>query len=336
MCACLCVVYDKRAGGTRAGTPTFSNPGGYPVCQSLPVPVPPTSMVAVAQACNRTEHCMGFNSNGWLKRCLPPRCPAAAKGMEPGAPCDLYTKTSPPHNGPPDPPPPLPPPTPIADVEDQFYPPEERAEAAAAHVPSVVAVAPDSGSCQLRDGAGGPVVSAGVGERVFGEWTVLAVLSSQAPRRPALAVMERRWRRWSLLVFASSGGDTPFDLRLRKPLGALDQLQTTRYEPLPPEFFSRAVGEPDDYIGRRIVAESGHGEASYLKAAKFLQVFCAPPAPDTSQYLLERASGAGLGTCTCAWQPRPRRAERCRPARVILNCETPRLFCVRVAAGHRF
>lgn len=34
--------------------------------------------------------------------------------------------------------------------------------------------------------------------------------------------------------------------------------------------FKLAASDPKDYIGQRIIADSEHGEASFLKAAKFL------------------------------------------------------------------
>lgn len=251
---------------------------GFPVCQTVSgvpgiSPVPPTTLEAVAQACNNTAHCMGFNSNGWLKRCLPPRCPKATHGMEPKAPCDLYTKIGPPHDGPPVPPPPPPPPpadTPIPDIEDPIYPVEERAQAAVASIPTVVSI--DTDSCELRSGQQTRHVA--VGDQAFGEWTVLAVLNAYTTR-PALVVMQRRWLRWSLVAFASTSGDTQYDIQLRKPIGALNSMRTAPYDQLvlggqSTAYFTRAVTDPDDYIAKRIVAESAHGEASYLKAGKFL------------------------------------------------------------------
>eukprot|EP01043_Picozoa_sp_COSAG02_P074750 COSAG02_NODE_15106_length_1203_cov_1.294384_1_plen_179_part_10 len=157
--------------GVRAGYTKQAGDCGYPVCQSITdvpgiSPVPSTSgLTAMAQICNNTAHCMGFNSNGWLKRCLPPRCPAAKQGMEPKAPCDLYTKIGSPHNGPPVPPPPPPPPppdTPIPDVEDPIYPVEEPAQAAAADIPTVVGIAAESCELHSTGGADSPPATATV------------------------------------------------------------------------------------------------------------------------------------------------------------------------------
>ena len=132
-----------------------------------------------------------------------------------------YTKI-----GPPLPTRPPSPPAPVPDIEDAFYPAEERAEAAAAGVPSVLSVDAAGSSCQLR--AGGASRTARAEELVFGEWTVHALLKpaaagdvATAAARPAVVVMERRFGRWSLLVYATVQGGTAWDVRLRKPLGAL-------------------------------------------------------------------------------------------------------------------
>ena len=86
-------------------------------------------------------------------------------------------------------------------------------------------------------------------------------------------MLERRWERWGLLVFATVAGDTAYDVQLRKPLGKLHRLDTTRYDHLTkgqPDYFKRATSDLDDFLGQRIKADSPHGEASFLKAAKFL------------------------------------------------------------------
>lgn len=87
------------------------------------------------RACNHkcAAYEQGFNSNGWLKECLPPRCVAA---LEPTGQSDLYVKDGPPA-----------PPLPLPDIADPFYPLEEASEAAAADVPRVLAVSSDSRWC---------------------------------------------------------------------------------------------------------------------------------------------------------------------------------------------
>ena len=233
-------------------TKTAKTDCGYPVCDSIMhvpgiSPVPPTSLEAIALVCNGTAHCEGFNSNGWLKRCLPPRCPAATKGMEPGSPCDLYTKLGPPHNGPPPPPPPPSPPAPVADLTDAYYPAEEAAEAAAAAVPTLVSAT--GVACLLRPPTGGAAVTASQGDVVFdGNWTVLAILPSPGSAEsagPAVAggsgmvALERRWDRWGLIVYLTAGVAEPV-ASLRKPLGRLELTKTSRY--------NLTEGEPDYFI----------------------------------------------------------------------------------------
>ena len=256
-----------------AGYTATAGDCGYPVCDTIldGQVVPSSDLSHIAAVCNATPGCEGFNSNGWLKRCLPPRCPQGAAGLEPDAPCNLYTKL--------DPPLPRPPPAPVPDVEDAWYPVEEGAERAAADPPTVVSIGVTS--CVLSQA--GQSVRAAVNDLVFGNWTVLALLppsdavgitaSSRAPS--GTVVLERRWRRWSLLAFGVVGSEPP--RMLRKPLGALDAVRTAIYNlsALQPDYFSRAASDPDDYLGQRILNASEHREASFLSAAKFL-----PPLAD--------------------------------------------------------
>jgi hypothetical protein len=51
-----------------AGYLAWHSDCGYPVCQTIigmagKSPVPPTTLEKIAQVCNNTAHCMGFNSN---------------------------------------------------------------------------------------------------------------------------------------------------------------------------------------------------------------------------------------------------------------------------------
>lgn len=90
-----------------AGYTATAGDCGYPVCGTLTDKgeVPHKTMADIAAICNATAGCEGFNNNGWLKGCLPPRCPGGLKGLEPTAPSNLYTKIGPPEPVPPPAPP---------------------------------------------------------------------------------------------------------------------------------------------------------------------------------------------------------------------------------------
>ena len=186
----------------------------------------------------------------------------------------------------------MPPPAPVADIEDPFYPAEEAVELAQAMIPVVVSIASDNDACVLSSGSS--TVTAHPGDVVFNNWLVQAIIQgetdvtlrtmhkSDSAARPAIVVLERRWKRWGLLVSATVGGATTptrWDLQLRKPLGAqLSDIRTQQFANLTrnePDYFHKAASFPMDYIGQRIMADSPHREASYLKAAKFL-----PPIAD--------------------------------------------------------
>ena len=97
---------------------------GYPVCDSiLGAQVHSSNLSYIAQVCNDTAGCEGFNSNGRLKRCLPPRCAAGQSGMEPDAPCNLYTKIGQPKPTPQPQPPPQckAAPSPLPDAPQPFH-----------------------------------------------------------------------------------------------------------------------------------------------------------------------------------------------------------------------
>jgi hypothetical protein len=47
------------------------------------------------------------------------------------------------------------------------------------------------------------------GDVVFGEWMLLTIIP-KASAAPAVVVLERRWKRWSLLVFATIQTGLPF------------------------------------------------------------------------------------------------------------------------------
>ena len=276
---------------------------GYPICDTILQQVENKTITQLASICNTTVACQGFNSNGWLKRCLPRFCPQSTAGMEPGSPCDLYTRLSPPL--------PPPPPQPVPAVVATFYPPEEREEKAGARAPIVVTADAHSKECILEDPLSGErsVVLRPGDYTDFGGWQVLAigVLKSNVvvascnitsakqtcnngqqqqqqqqlgnnttatatdTTTTTVVVLERNFERWGLFVYVSEGS-TGEMLRLRKSSGAIDALQQTRFNftDHQPDYFEQATSDPNDYIGRRIIEDSPFGEASYDTASKFL------------------------------------------------------------------
>jgi hypothetical protein len=157
-------------------------------------------------------------------------------------------------------------PPPVAEIEDAYYPVEEREEEMTAVVPIVVST--QAGGCELK--SGNASLHASTGDLVFSSWTVLAVLASLGS---PVVVMERRFKRWGLVIFASVEGQIA---RLRKPLGQLSMLNTIKYDfTADPNYFKKAATDPNDYIGTRIVQDSAFGEADFLTAAKYL-----PPIAD--------------------------------------------------------
>lgn len=173
---------------------------GYPVCRTfLNDRVPcgmdepkPCNVTVLAQVCNATPGCQGFNINGWLKGCLPRFCPSAGAGMETVPGCKLFVRMAPA--------PPLPPPEPVPDVDDIHYPSAEREENLSAVAPKVVAADAVKQTCSLRQASssGGGVADVKVGQFAFGHWLVAAVYS---PPNGTMVVLERRFAQWGLLLY---------------------------------------------------------------------------------------------------------------------------------------
>jgi hypothetical protein len=167
----------------------------------------------------------------------------------------------------------------VAPVEDVYYPAEERDEEQAAAVPTVVSAC--QGSCVLRVGT--KSVNAVPGDLVFGNWVVLSVtigpedrfkaMAVAAPEAAPIVTIERRFKRWGLLVFTSVAGEKA---RVRKPLGQLSLIKTPVYNfSADPDYFRKAAVDPHDYLGTRMRLDSPFGEPDFLTAAKYL-----PPISD--------------------------------------------------------
>lgn len=155
--------------------------------------------------------------------------------MENTTASDLFTKLGPPM--------PVPPAPPVADWSDPFYPVGEANDTATAAIPSVVSVATDASSCSLRS-PDGTTVSAGSGDQVFENWTILSILQASSTSA-AVVVLQRRFPEWSLIIYSSVQGEV---LRLRKPVGTLETMHTPTYT-FPADYFIQAASDPNDYIG---------------------------------------------------------------------------------------
>ena len=230
---------------------------GYPVCGTItPGPVRDANASALAHVCNATDGCEGFNSNGWLKRCLPPRCAMAESGMEPEVGALLYTKLGPPK--------PMPPPPPVAPRPDLHYPEEEREALSHVLTPTVHKI---SGAQATISGGGGGSAPSTVEEgAVFGAWRVLAV-HQLAEKMPPCVVLESLFTNFGVLRFVGLSG---LLLQLRVSVGLASTPQPRfNFTSTRPDYFERAT-EPDDWLAQRAMADSPDGESWYLESWKYL------------------------------------------------------------------
>ena len=301
-----------RPGGweRRYGTPEPCGPGdagGHKL--------PACNITFLELVCANLCGCAGFNSNGWLKSCSSE--PYCTKKHFPGT--DSYVGSrpgggegcspAPPHPSPAPPPPhpsPAPPPPPPASqcdsaattagamhgpVEDWHYPLEEPQERAAmmSALPallSVTATANSSGTAKLTSGGVSATVT--VGQLAFGSWQLLAFLrpeqhlteSPQTIDSGTRVVLERRFARWSTLLFLSpsTDGESVTDaaappVLIRSGIGEVSNIRQPDYNFSDPCYFERATLHPHDYLGEHLLNTSSFAEPSFVDAGE-----CCPSA----------------------------------------------------------
>eukprot|EP00039_Didymoeca_costata_P001770 m.54923 g.54923 ORF g.54923 m.54923 type:complete len:1009 (+) comp10959_c1_seq2:92-3118(+) len=261
---------------------TFMGPGVSP--NNCGLNGNPCNLTLIRNLCENTWGCEGFNSNGWLKGCLPPACPQGATGFE-NSTVDLYTRIL----GPAKPATTTTQPHPVPDVPyvaDFHYPTEERDEEFAAIPPLVVDA--NKRGCKLKDQESGLVVPCKVGEVVFGKWFVCDILLKDS----TTVVLERNFERWGFFLFLNQFGVVD---KIRKPVGHIETIQQHFYtlKANDPDYFTKAANDPLDAIGTRILSDTEFGEASYLEAMKYL-----PPTEDYVVMGTPEASFKWVATAT--------------------------------------
>ena len=280
-----------RPGGweRRIGTPAPCGPGDggktLPVC----------NITFLEVACANTCGCAGFNSNGWLKSCSSE--PGCTRKHFPGTDSYVGSRTGgakgctnpgpPPPRPSPSPPPPPPPASKCttaattsgpmhSPVEDWHYPLEEPQERAAmlSTLPkllSVEAKTNSSGVARLASGEASATVS--LGQVAFGTWQLVAFLHSADSE--TRVVLERRFARWSTLLFLSVSTDgsvknaaTP-PVLIRSGIGDISKIRQPNYTFSDPCYFQRATLHPRDYLGEHLLNTSSFAEPSFVDAGKY-------------------------------------------------------------------
>jgi hypothetical protein len=284
-----------RPGGweKRTGTPESCGPG-----DGHGKPLPPCNTTYLEQACANLCGCAGFNSNGWLKSCSATQDGCQQKHL-PGT--DAYVGSAlggakgcekpPPPPGPsPGPPPPGACPTAATasgpmpgPVEDYHYPEEEPAERATMllSLPTLVsaqATSNSSGTASLKSGSATASVS--VGKLAFGSWQLVAFMqpapltaAEKTVNSPASTaagvVLERRFARWSTLLYLTAGGVSE-PILLRSGIGDVSAIHQPSYNFSDPCYFQRATRQPQDYLGQHLLNKSNFSEPSFVDAAALL------------------------------------------------------------------
>jgi predicted phosphodiesterase len=141
-------------------------------------------------------------------------------------------------------------------LDDWYYPAEEPRERAAVKIPRLVSAAGDRAT--LADGqAKGREVAVG---QTFGSWRLAAVLPGAEP----MAVVEREFDRWGLLVYVGTKGPVA---EVRKAVGRLDKIVRPQIR-FPADYFDRLVDAKADLLGDKVLA--GGAEPTFRSLAGYL------------------------------------------------------------------
>ena len=133
---------------------------------------------------------------------------------------------------------------------------------------SVVSTTNSSGTARLAIGNVSATVS--VGQVAFSCWQLLAFL--HGADKGTRVVLERRFARWSSLLFltASSADDfanakTP-PVLIRTGIGDISTIQQPNYNFTDPCYFTRATLHPRDYLGEHLLNTSSFAEPTFVDA----------------------------------------------------------------------
>lgn len=155
----------------------------------------PCNVSVLEALCDAAAGCAGFNTNGWLQAHIDP---ASLKNT---SSCDLYVRDAGPASAYVFPAAPPGPPVPVR--EDYHYPAEAPDEAERHPAPAVLRVNyTPRGPCTVELGAVDNASKQVVPSR-FNGWELLSCVLADDHDEPQL-VMQRTFRRWSMLVFAGT------------------------------------------------------------------------------------------------------------------------------------
>lgn len=136
--------------------------------------------------------------------------------------------------------------------DDWYYPAEEPRERTNLDIPRVIEVAADRATLAEGDAAARSVA---VG-KACGPWRLVATLPGAEP----MAVLEREFDRWGLVVYARPKGT----VEIRKAVGRLENIARPQIR-FPTDYFDRLISAQQDVLGEKILA--GRREPSYAALA---------------------------------------------------------------------
>jgi hypothetical protein len=150
--------------------------------------------------------------------------------------------------------------------EDFHYPSEQAIERQQNPAPAVLAIelsGAEECTVTLRNSSGGTATTVAV-PGSFGSWEVLTCVSEISKPK---VFLQHTFRRWSLIVAAAPHTAPTL---LRSSVGSAADILMPRYNltATEPSYFTRAVHERADYIGRRMLADT-NGEPTIIGAMRY-------------------------------------------------------------------
>lgn len=272
--------------------------------------VGPKSIAELTKLCDSKANsgCVGFNNNGYLKRCVRASCGARVK-LLPDHP-DLIScfrsstrldEPIPKGCGPPPPTPPKPsdppyggrcavsagrpecvcsgkhppfalPPKQVRKQADYHFPEAEPAERTSLVLPALVSVAATGTAVLRRSMTDNETATLAVGQAAWG-WTLLSITANS----PSRAVLEHRFDEWAVIAFLPGNDNftrsaSRLPTVIRKPVGRLDKIAQPVYDvrAADPDYSCKQDVDPTDWLARVAADMSGGEETTTIAAASVM------------------------------------------------------------------
>jgi len=170
-------------------------------------------------------------------------------------------------------------------LDDWYYPREEPAERAALPMPRLIELAADGARLAAEEAS--PTATVPVGG-AFGGWRLAATLDQPEP----LAVLEREFDRWGLIVYLGKQGVVA---EVRKAVGRLDAVERPHVR-FPNDYFRQLLDAQEDVLAAKVLGsgnDPGYEDVAGCLAPLHAYTFLGSP-ESTKKYIVQPDGSIGL------------------------------------------